>query len=400
MKCLVKIYDTEQVNNLISILCFRPQKVIFMYDKRYTNMEDLNAIENACIAHVPDISFEFTSIDTQSLDDIQNKCKKIIRTNKECIFDITGGEELSVIGAYLACVKGFIPVFKLDIDLCKFINVYGCNALSETFHMPALNLETILLSKGATLNSCLHPTPKDTQFDALLSFCSIVFDNIALWKELCTYIQNGTKAIGSHNKTLKFNHGRNLSDAKLKLTNESGHLLVYAQKLNLISDLEINADSVKFTFNSENIKKYMTDFGSWLEVYSYIILRQSELFQDVKMSVRIGWDGEHGVYSDVINEIDVTFFSGIIPVFVSCKLSDPNTEALQELSVYPNYFGGRRSKCILVTMGNVRTDKPQILRRAHEMGIHIIDKNDIKSGKFIDKVKGVLCIGTKNNKKE
>lgn len=390
MKCLVEIYDNEQVNNLISILSFKPQKAVFLYDKRYTQMKDLESIERACIEHVPNISFEFVSIDTQNLDDVQSKCKKIIRCNRECVFDITGGDELSVIGAYLSCINGFNPVFKLDIDLEKFINVYGCNELSEAFNMPEMNLSTMLLSKGARLNSCLHPTPEDTQFGSILSFCNVVFNNVALWKELCTYIQNGTKTLGLHHKSLKFDYGRNLSEPKTKLTEDSGKLLVKAKESKLISELELSKDKVQFSFNNDNIKRYMTDFGSWLELYSYITLRQSGLFRDVKMSVRIGWDGEQEKRSEVINEVDVTFFSGIIPVFVSCKLSDPSTEALQELSVYRNYFGGRRSKCILVTAGNVRVDKPHILHRAHEMGIHIIDRNDINSGKFLDKIKKIL----------
>ncbi len=398
MKCLVKIYDTEQINNLISILSFRPRKVIFLYDNRCTKVENLSDIESACVECVEDISFEFVSIDTQSLDDIKSKCKRIIRYNKECVFDITGGEELTPIGVYLSCINGFIPVFKLDIDLKKLVNVYGCSEISDEFVVPDLNLETIMLSKGAQLSSCLHPTPEDTQFEFLLSFCQVVFSNINSWKELCSYVQNGTKSLDPEHKSLNFNYPRNSKEPKLKLSDESGQLLVHAQKFKLIRNLELSENSVKFIFNNANIKRYLTDFGSWLELYCYITLKESGLFKDVKMSVRIEWNAEKDRRNEVVNEVDITFFSGITPVFVSCKLSDPTAEALQELSIYPSYFGGKRSKCILVTTGNVRVDKPRVVLRAKEMGIHIIDKRDIGSGRFLEKMRQILGLDKKAEK--
>lgn len=389
MKCLIKLYDNEQVNNLISILAFHPEKVIFLYDKRYVEVSELQSIENACIQCIANINFEFISIDTQNLDSIINRCKKVIHFNPKCYFDITGGEELSVIGAFLACKQSFIPVFKIDIDLGNFINVCGCTYLTESFKMPNLTLETILASKGALLKSCLHATPDENQFDSILSFCNLVLNNTHSWKDLCNYIQNSSKSSVLYND-LKFISSIIEPSSKISLTKRGELMLKYAQDIGLINNLKINQNDIEFVFANEKIKKYMSDFGSWIELYAYITIKQSNLFKNVKMSSRIGWDGNKGEHSRIINEIDITFFSGISPVFVSCKLSDPNTEALQELSMYPNYFGGKRSKCILITAGNVKTDKPSILDRAVEMGINIIDKNDLSKEKFLRKIESIV----------
>ena len=140
------------------------------------------------------------------------------------------------------------------------------------------------------------------------------------------------------------------------------------------------------------IKKYLTDFGAWLELYVYIQLKESKIFQDVRLSVKVKWDKIKKFSSDVVNEIDVTFFSGVSPVFVSCKLSDPSTEALQELSMYPNYFGGKYSKCIIVTLGNFKSDRNNVYNRAIQMGIGVVDGEDIKKGRFIKSIKNFLSI--------
>ena len=136
----------------------------------------------------------------------------------------------------------------------------------------------------------------------------------------------------------------------------------------------------------------MTDFGTWLELYTYLSLKREKIFDDVRLSVRVYWNVDNQTLNDVTNEIDVTFFSGMRPVFVSCKLSEPSSEALQELSVYPNYFGGRYSRCILVTLGTIKKEKSYIFRRARDMKIDLIDGKSIKNGEFINTIKKVLGV--------
>ena len=101
------------------------------------------------------------------------------------------------------------------------------------------------------------------------------------------------------------------------------------------------------------------------------------------MSVKIDWNGQRKIPVEVTNEIDVTCFYGIHPVFISCKLSEPSSEALQELSIYKSYFGGRHSRCILVTLANLNPERSYPVWRAKEMGIHLIDGNSIRRGTFI-----------------
>ena len=391
MDCLVKIYDKEQINNIISVLSFRPKKVVFIYDKNDTILDSLIAIEEACIKKIPNLIFQFSAIDGDNLDDISKKCKSIIRENPNSYFDITGGGELCAIGVYLACIKSFSPIFKIDIEESRLINIYGCNFLSENFSMPEIDIETLLMIHGATMNGNFHPTPDEAMFDSIMEFCREgVFKNIQLWKDLCLYIQGGVRNYCNLPKSLTFSAPKILANCKGKFYDELLILLNFAQKLKLISDLKNEPDKVEFVFKDNLIKKYMTDFGSWLELYVYVSLKRSKLFRDVRLSVRVGWDGIKQDRAEVLNEIDVTFFNGITPVFVSCKLSEPSTEALQEVSMYPSYFGGRSSRCIIVTLSNIKSDRISLLRRANQMGIDIIDGNEIRSDKFIKRISSFL----------
>ncbi len=391
MDCLVKIYNNEKLDNLISVLRFKPQKVIFMYDSKETSQASLQALEYTIAEKISGINLEFINIDNQNLDAISQKCKKIIHSNKNCYFDITGSSELSAIGLYLSCAKNFVPIFKIDIENEKLINIYGCNHLIEQFLIPPLTIDTLLLCNGARTNGNLHPTPPQNMFKNIISFCQIVFKNLNTWKDLCLYIQNGIKMNYKNINSLDFNAPKHLKDAKLNLASEAQNMLLDIKNLGFISNLCFDSN-VSFKFKDENFKKYLSDFGSWLELYSYITLKKCDLFNDVRLSVKLNWDIEPNSMCDVVNEIDVTFFYGVHPVFVSCKLSEPSTEALQELSMYPNYFGGKYSKCIVITLAHIKNERNNSFKRAKQMGIGVIDGIDIKKGAFIDVLKNFLEI--------
>lgn len=392
MECLVEIYDREQMNNILVVLSFRPKKVVIMYDEKDVCVEELLLVEKACKLKISGIVFEYAKVDSQNIGFIVSACKSIIHGNPNCYFDITGGSEMFAIGSYLACTSTFTPLFKINIGECRLINIYGCKYLEKIFSVPKMSMDVIFASRGALIKGYTHPTPTANLEDNILKFCSAVFKNLQEWKDLCFYFQAVVSNYNKEHNQLLFVVPKSIPILKKVARLEDTKLLEFASELGFINGLYINKDKVRFSFKNDLIKRYMTDYGTWLELFTYISLKNELAFDDVRISVRFNWNSVNQDISDVINEIDVTFFSGIHPVFVSCKLSEPSSDALQELSMYPNYFGGRYSKCILVTLATIKHDKSYIFRRARDMKIDLIDGKTIKSGRFIDKIKSVLNV--------
>ena len=108
------------------------------------------------------------------------------------------------------------------------------------------------------------------------------------------------------------------------------------------------------------------------------------------MSVKFEWNNNKNKIMEITNEIDLTFFYGIHPYFISCKLSEPSADALRELSMYPSYFGGSNSKSALVIVSKINKERSYTYTRAHDMGIYVIDGAAIKKGRFIDEIKRSL----------
>ena len=382
MDCLIELYDHDQLNNLVDILAFRPKKVVFIFDKRETRSQDLQAIKLACRKVLPNIRIEAVPITPVSLEEITRTCKQVIHQNPDCYMDVTGGGELNAIGAYLACRSTFTPIFKVDMINGIFINVYGCKSMEDRFSFPTLSMDVLLLAHGAVHGGHGHTQPSDSWFDPLFRFCQEIFQDISGWKNFCFYLQTGCTAYPA-SSPLFFSAPAQIPVSNGSYANGDKSFFHLASPLELISDYQQEKHWISFTFSNSSIRHYLTDYGTCLELYTYISLSRSNAFHDVQMSVKIDWNGERKIPVEVTNEIDVTCFYGIHPVFISCKLSEPSSEALQELSIYRSYFGGRHSRCVLVTLSSLDPDRSYSVWRAKEMGIHLIDGNSIRRGTLV-----------------
>ncbi len=394
MECLVLLYDNEQINNLLPIFSFHPKNVVILYDYNYTKLKNIEYIKNACTAKFPDIIVESKGYDGLNIDDITKTCASVIHKKSGCFFNITGAGEFGAIGAYQACRKTFTPIFKIDVLGGKLINIYGCKSLEKNFTMPNLTIENIFSLHGARITGYNHATPSAQNFDNILKFCEAVFDDIDSWKNLCLYLQTANTNFAQGYDNLFFKAPKNIAKSKTKVNLDNFDLLKLAQELKFINKLHLTSNKVSFYYRDTTIKKYLCDFGVWLELFCYIKLKRSGLFNDVRMSVKFEWSNSKNKIIEITNEIDLTFFYGIHPYFISCKLSEPSSDALRELSMYPSYFGGSYSKSALVIVSKINKERSYIYTRAQDMDISVIDGVSIKSDRFINEIQKSLQINS------
>lgn len=388
MNCLVELYDGEQLNNIIDILAFSPKEAVFLYDAKEVSFPSLKRIEEACLLRLPAIRFSFVEIGAMGLHEIKRQCKRIIWKHPGCYFDITGGDQLHAIGAYLACIDTYTPIFQVDLPRRRLLSVSGCKALEESFSLPKLSMDVLLALHGARVGGHGHPQPQGDLFPAILKFSRAVFDDVAGWKDFCLYLQTGCSSYSPEWDKLRVN------DLPLSLTGANQRELSLnriffelAVSCGFLQEVTENGLTLSFRFLDAAVKRYMTDFGTWLELFCYIELKNAGCFDDVRMSVKVDWAGNTRQKVEVTNEIDVTCFYGIHPVFISCKLSEPSSDALQELSVYRSYFGGAHSGCVLATLGTPNRERSHLEHRAEEMGIVIAGGNALRRGEFAKAVR-------------
>ena len=391
LECLIELYNEDKISDLTAILAFKPKKVVVLCnnakEKKIKRIKDL---KKACLIRLPDLAFEYKFFNSINLNGIVNIFSNLIHENPESYLNITGASELGAIGAYLACAKNFVPIFKLDLRKNKIINIKGCNSLENKDIPCALDSEVLFLANGANVSGNNHPTPSTIMYSNILKFCSFVFENIESWKQLCYYLQIGKNHYPQTEKIDLFWAPKIISNVTKEAKFNNEHFLVEAEKLNLIYDLDICDETVSFNFSNDISKYYFTDFGGWLELYCYIKLIESQKFRDVKISVKINWDQKVYDFVNVVNEVDITFFYKNIPCFLSCKIAEPSSSALQELLIYSSFFGGKYSRTMLVTLARLEKKYSKFCKRAKNMGVLVIDKNDIENYDLADLIEQSL----------
>ena len=143
--------------------------------------------------------------------------------------------------------------------------------------------------------------------------------------------------------------------------------------------MEISVDGVTFDFKDFQIRTWLRDIGSVLELYVYKCCLDAGIFNDVRTSAVVDW--EDGRPQDsVTNEIDVMAMQGIVPAFISCKTCDISTEALNELAILRDRFGGQAAKAAIVTSQRCRS----ITRhRAAKLHIDVIELDDLLENRTV-----------------
>ena len=105
------------------------------------------------------------------------------------------------------------------------------------------------------------------------------------------------------------------------------------------------------------------------------------------LSAVVNWEGGATQRNAVTNEIDVVAVQGIQPVFISCKTSEIRTEALNELAVLRDRFGGKGSRAIIVTSAPASRNRALMRMRAAELNIEVIELGDIEKARLIARLR-------------
>ncbi len=156
----------------------------------------------------------------------------------------------------------------------------------------------------------------------------------------------------------------------------------------LIEDLSLSQDRIRFRFADEKVRFWLRDIGSILELQVFRACHAAGCFDDVVLSAVVNWQDGALRRDSVFNEIDVMAVQGIQPVFISCKTCEIKTEALNELAILRDRFGGKGSRAIAVTSAAGGKNRGPMRRRAQELEIEIIEWSELAMPKLVDRLRG------------
>ena len=389
MDTLIELYDERAIENILAPDMFRPKRIIYLCPNEIA--QDKKRQEKLKMFFQrrgwdPELIFMEASL--FKADRILRQLLSIGKKYPDCALDVTGGSDASLFAGGMFAAQTGTPAFTYSRRKNCFYDISGADFADNVNCDLSYSIEEFFLMAGGTLlpgrvdNAVLTKYLAD--FDPFFE-CFLRFRRE--WTDIISYIQRVSPAESGQTPplairgkyTVKGDHGSRNS------ANEEA--LKELERIGFIQELEIvSGESVSFRFRDANVRAWLRDVGSVLELYAYKACIDSGIFNDVISSAVVRWDDVVG-HGSVSNEIDVMAARGVIPLFLSCKACDIRTEALNELAILRDRFGGKGAKAAIISTERCNAAARP---RAAQLGIAVIDLEELKDGQLLQRLKIIM----------
>ncbi len=381
MKTLIELYDERPLENVLSTEVFRPERTVFLCPQEIAQDKKRQEQLRSYFHHRgigPELVFVEAS--RYSSMKLKKSLQKIVETYPDCVLDITGGSDSALFAGGLVSAELGLPAFTYSRKKNRFFNIYNAPFEDGVECTLSYGVEDCFLMAGGAVRRGRVDNAVLKNYMALIDpFFSLYLVHRTNWAHIVNYLQRVSQLPVDAPLTLHVDGAYTVKGERGSRISAPEAALVGLEKIGMLKNLTIKrGERISFDFADAQIRTWLRDIGSVLELYIYKACLDTGIFQDVHTSVIVDWEGDFQ-RDNVTNEIDVVATRGIVPVFISCKTCDVSTEALNELAILRDRFGGAIARAMIVTAERCRA----ITRhRASELGIDVIDLDDLKSHKI------------------
>lgn len=410
----VEFYDRTPIENAISSLTTAPDKIIFIGDgnraKKFLDKMNLFLEKKGLSSK---IKIDIRKIKRNNLNDIVEVLTDIVNTEEDCVFDLTGGDDLVLVAMGIVYQKFAHKNIKIQRFNINNAEVTDCDNDGCVIYKgkPEITVEQNVILHGGAVKYDQNPRKGTYKYDYTDEFISdvnemwkICADDPGFWNTRVNILGQIEEYYGDDGLlSVSFN----LTALKTRLANDNikyvklDGLLRRLNAKNLISYVVCNNEDYTITYKNQQIKFCLCAAGTVLEqkvtVTAREIMLEEGIYNDVMSGVHIDWDGKIGDNSnddnDTKNEIDVIAMHGVVPLFISCKNGRVDDDELYKLETVANRFGGIYSKKFLIATYLNKGPKSlaAFMQRAEDMKIFLInDVHRLSEEKFKRTIKNLI----------
>lgn len=389
MNTLIELYDERAIENILAPDMFHPRRIIYLCPREvlrdHTRQQKLAAFYRKR-GWEPELIFVGTSL--FEADRILRQLFTIEEKYPDCAIDVTGGSDAALFAAGMFAARKGVPAFTYSRRKNRFYDISGADFADDLYCDLTYSIEDFFLMAGGTL----LPGRVDNHilsqylpyFDPFFS-CFLRFRHE--WPTIISYIQRISPAEYGQIPPLDITGSYTVKGERGSRNSANEDALQELAQIGFIQDLTIIPDQqVSFRFRDVHTRAWLRDVGSVLELYTYKACVDAAIFHDVISSAVVRWDDVLG-HGSVLNEIDVMAARGVIPLFLSCKACDIKTEALNELAILRDRFGGKGAKAVIVTTESCNA---AARHRAAQLGIAVIDLEELKTSQLVHRLKVIM----------
>ncbi len=385
---LIECFTGSHIDNIAACLRLRPEKMVLVGDagemaqaaQRYSRLLQQRQ---------QDTHIKLWNIGGMDLRQLRESLDALVRQEKECVIDLTGGDEM-VIMAFGAVLVQLEESLRQKIRVEKYDRATGrvrsCidDRCTLSAHPEQLTVEELIALHGGCLHRETYQPPESSTARDVQGLWRVVSDEPKAWNKSIQMLNEFESRADSRQQVyLPLNYLRGgIADFDRKET-AVRDLLDKLQRRGVIRD-ESSRHALEYTYTSPLLSYCTAKAGNVLEVKTLLegrkVTEQGEpFFGDGRMGVSIDWDGiVHDPAQripETRNEVDVVLMHGLTPLFISCKNGAIGEDELYKLHTVAQRFGGVYAKKMLIAtdmdQGNVSSNRA-FIQRAWDMDIFLV----------------------------
>ncbi|MBO5270240.1 MAG: DUF1887 family protein [Clostridia bacterium] len=400
----IEFFDKNSAENIAAALIRLPKRIVLIGDKLSLLEKHAERYHALFAARGQEVEILCRSMDRNNMIDIVAKLSEIVETYENCVFDLTGGDELFLTSVGIVSERYKDKHIQIQRINLKNNAVTDCDndhctisdsdspylTVNENISIYGGDIVYQVSSKGYTYRWNYTDVFRK-QIESLWDICN---RNTKLWN-LEIMILSAAEKFRNPKEQNPLKTTAQIEKIKEYLDSRSYAKYSYCEEFffelymkSFLREFKNDGKTITVEYRDEQIKRCLTTAGTILELTVFAISKELvikpkknrppvPLFTDVMNGVVIDWDGtimgEESV-GDTRNEIDIMAMRGLIPVFISCKNGYIEMEELYKLKAVSERFGGDYAVSVLVATSLEDGDphSEYIIQRASDMKIRLV----------------------------
>lgn len=394
---LIELYDKARIENIAGALLARADKLVLVGNQKNEMERNKSLYEEMLMDRGRKTEVCCISVNRNNLQNIIEKLSEVVEANNDCIFDLTGGDDLFLVaaGVLIERYKDKVKCHRFNL---KNSTVIDCDADGNTVSVESFDVsikENIRLYGGRILDHGYKFTFNEEFNRDAKAIWDIAKEDLRYWNLCSLTLKDIIEYCKSENSLGVSYSIAEITDMLRRRNASYGLSKAFLQKLEargLINSLRYD-DDVFFVFKNEAVMEVLSVPGKMLEVAVASKLSEikdkdgNRLYNDIRVGVMIDWSSAIED-SPTLNEIDVLAMKDAIPIFISCKSGIFDADELYKLQAVSMRFGQKYAKSVIVYTSPeaLRGNLEYIRGRADDMGIRRIEDPDGISDAELERV--------------
>lgn len=405
----IEFFDKVAIENICTCLTDTPGRVVLVGADGGLMERHAEYYRRVFRGRGLDIEIICRTVKKYDLADAICVLQDIADTYPDCVFDVTGGDEILNLALGIVFEKR-----NRNLQIHKFNlrngDVFDCDLDGKTIYhdAPKISIHENIIAYGGDIKfgegdnatNFWDMTPEFAE--DIDKIWEISRDHHDVWNNLVTLlntVESAGECDGVFSAAPRHEVDRRLPTLK-DYTHEKRIAVKALIDAGLVLAFEYNEREIVVGYKSPQVKKCLLRAGLALEMKVFSTLCRLKdkngepMYNDVMNGVVIDWDGvfhNEWVEQDAVdteNEIDVMAMHGVVPIFISCKNGNFNVDELFKLSTVAERFGGKYAKKVLIAaklpdgVAGVH-----LRRRMDDMKIYLIENvHGLSDKKFEEKL--------------